>query len=254
MSLACRVYPALTGDPSRPWLVFLHGLLGSGREWQPVLAQCRDWPCLTVDLPGHGESAAVTTSGFAALDHQLAATLRLHQVERYWLIGYSLGGRVAMYHAARQPAGLCGLLVEGSHPGLLHPAERRARLDNDCRWAQRFLQQPLPQVLAAWYHQPVFADLTGPQRQALIGLRGGNHPVGIAQMLLATSLGHQPPLDGALRRLRLPFYTLCGEQDARFRSLAVERHLPLSLLPGGHNVHHAHPGEFAHRLLSLIRC
>jgi len=254
MSLACCAYPAQSGDQRRPWLVFLHGLLGSGSEWQPVLARCGAWPCLTVDLPGHGASAAVSTSGFAALDHQLTAVLRQQNIEHYWLIGYSLGGRVAMYHAAQQPAGLCGLVVEGSHPGLLHPEERRARLESDRRWAQRFLQQPLPQVLADWYRQPPFAELTGPQRQALIELRSRNQPAGIAQMLLATSLGHQPPLDAALRRLRHPFYTLCGEQDTRFRSLADARGLPLSLLPGGHNAHHAHPDAFARRLLSLIGC
>ncbi|WKZ93476.1 2-succinyl-6-hydroxy-2,4-cyclohexadiene-1-carboxylate synthase [Chimaeribacter arupi] len=254
MSLACRAYPAHSGVQRRPWLVFLHGLLGRGSEWQPVLARCGDWPCLTVDLPGHGASAAVSPSGFAALDNQLTAVLRQQNIERYWLVGYSLGGRVAMYHAARQPAGLCGLVVEGSHPGLLHPAERLARLESDRRWAQRFLQQPLPQVLDAWYRQPLFAELTDPQRQGLIGLRSHNQPAGIAQMLLATSLGHQPPFDAALRRLRHPFYCLCGEQDARFRALAEARGLPLSLLPGGHNVHHVHPDDFAHRLLSLIRC
>ncbi|WP_168195881.1 2-succinyl-6-hydroxy-2,4-cyclohexadiene-1-carboxylate synthase [Nissabacter sp. SGAir0207] len=251
--LAAHHFPSAPMDDARPWLVFLHGLLGSAADWQAVAAQCHGWRTLALDLPGHGASAGISPSGFAALDQQLRATLRHRGVARYWLVGYSLGGRVAMYHATRQPAGLCGLVVEGGHPGLMTAAERQARLAHDQRWAQRLLQQPLETVLDAWYRQPVFADLAEPQRQALIALRRHNAPAGVAQMLLATSLGHQPPLDAALARLHHPFHYLCGGRDSRFRALAEARRLPLTLLAGcGHNAHFDDPGLFTRHLISII--
>lgn len=118
MTLACRklvAHPQSSEPQSAgPWLVWLHGLLGSGEDWLPVAELCGDYPSLLVDLPGHGKSAALTTLGFADISHQLAQTLQANGIREYWLAGYSLGGRIAMYHACygRHP-GLQGLLIEG---------------------------------------------------------------------------------------------------------------------------------------------
>lgn len=38
------------------WLVWLHGLLGAGGEWLPIIEQYANRPSLTIDLPGHGRS------------------------------------------------------------------------------------------------------------------------------------------------------------------------------------------------------
>ena len=83
---------------------------------------------LSIDLPGHGGSRSQRVSGFDALCEQLNATLRHHQIRKYWLIGYSMGGRVAMYYACRAALpGLCGLVVEAGHPCLSDERERQAR-------------------------------------------------------------------------------------------------------------------------------
>lgn len=119
--LASQVSGAQAGE--RPWLVWLHGLLGSGADWQPLLPGCADFPCLTLDLPGHGGSQALDAASLAEVNDLLVATLQHHGIRRYWLIAYSLGGRIACYHATQGgaggpvPAGLCGLIVESSRPG-----------------------------------------------------------------------------------------------------------------------------------------
>ena len=57
----------------------------------------------------HGDSVAVSCRGFDDISAQIAATLQLRNIERYWLVGYSLGGRIAMYHACHgRHAGLQG--------------------------------------------------------------------------------------------------------------------------------------------------
>lgn len=45
------------GRGRRPCLVWLHGLLGSGDDWLPVLPYFAGGPQVTLDLPGHGASA-----------------------------------------------------------------------------------------------------------------------------------------------------------------------------------------------------
>ena len=154
------------GQPGYPWLVFLHGFSGDRNEWREVGDAFRAWPRLYLDLPGHGGSANIAVQDFAGVNILLQATLNSYNILKYWLIGYSLGGRVAMNFACQPRAGLRGLIVEGGHPGLQDAEARRARRSNDSAWADRFRHEPLAQVFAEWYQQPVFASLNAGQRAA----------------------------------------------------------------------------------------
>lgn len=233
--------------PDRPVLVWLHGLLGSARDWQPVQSLLADWPQLAIDLPGHGGSQAHQVGGFISLSESINQTLHHYHVGHYWLIGYSLGGRVALYHACRHAGTeLQGLVVEGAHFGLNDPTQRQQRQAHDARWADEFRTQPLAQTLDAWYRQPVFARLTGQQRDALIAARCGNHPAAIASMLQATSLSQQPCLLAELRQLQRPISYFCGEHDQKFRQLAQQASLSCTPIPAaGHNAHRENPVAFA---------
>ncbi|CAI0845739.1 2-succinyl-6-hydroxy-2,4-cyclohexadiene-1-carboxylate synthase [Serratia ficaria] len=159
MMLATRVLQR--GEADRPWLVWLHGLLGNNNEWRVIAARCPEWPSLAIDLPGHGDSVAVACRGFDDISAQISATLQLHDIERYWLVGYSLGGRIAMYHACHgRLQGLQGAIIEGGNPGLDSEALRGRRREQDAAWAERFRHQPVAEVLADWYRQPVFTELS----------------------------------------------------------------------------------------------
>ncbi|QHB32067.1 2-succinyl-6-hydroxy-2,4-cyclohexadiene-1-carboxylate synthase [Yersinia canariae] len=258
MTLACRKldsHPQSSAQQhSGPWLVWLHGLLGSGQDWLPVAQLCGDYSSLLIDLPGHGESVSLTTRGFDDISHQLTQTLHANGIREYWLAGYSLGGRIAMYHACYgNSVGLQGLLVEGGNLGLESDELRETRFRHDSQWAQRFRDEPLPQVLADWYQQEVFADLDPQQREQLVSLRANNHGPAVAEMLEATSLGHQPWLLPALQRLSVPYTYLCGERDHKFQQLAHQYKLPLrTLARAGHNAHRANPGAFAAQVLSFL--
>lgn len=242
------------GKPGYPWLVFLHGFSGDGREWHETGERLPDYPALYVDLPGHGGSADVVVSGFADVSHALTNTLLSYNILDYWLVGYSLGGRIAMYHATQGLAGLKGLIVEGGHPGLQSAAEREARRQSDARWASRFRNEPLEEVFADWYQQPVFASLTDEQRHELIGLRSQNRGESLAAMLLATSPGVQDDLRAALRERDYPFYYVYGEKDARFGAIAAELDAERHVIPhAGHNAHRENPDAFAACLAQILR-
>nr|WP_277985882.1 2-succinyl-6-hydroxy-2,4-cyclohexadiene-1-carboxylate synthase [Pectobacterium zantedeschiae] len=252
--LACRKAAYGAVAPMQPWLVCLHGLLGSGEDWQPVLPFFRDWPVLLVDLPGHGASQAVATADFSDVSRQLTATLLAQGIERYWLLGYSLGGRIAMYHACEgNHDGMLGLLVEGGHPGLATSEQRTERIHHDARWALRFRQEPLPEVLLDWYQQAVFADVDSVQREQLVARRSNNQGASVAAMLEATSLGRQPFLAERLQYLSIPFVYLCGASDVKFQTLAAQYGLPLlSVARAGHNAHQANPAAYAEQVRSFL--
>nr|WP_207117407.1 2-succinyl-6-hydroxy-2,4-cyclohexadiene-1-carboxylate synthase [Klebsiella aerogenes] len=220
-------------------MVFLHGFSGDRDEWRTVGEAFPAWPRLYLDLPGHGGSADIAVDGFTGVSELLQATLNSYNILDYWLVGYSLGGRVAMNFACQPRAGLRGLIVEGGHPGLQDEASRQARLINDSAWAERFRREPLAQVFADWYQQPVFASLNAAQRASLVALRRRNNGATLAAMLEATSLARQADLRPSLQARDFPFHYLCGERDAKFRAIAQ------ALAADTHIIHHA--GHNAHR-------
>ena len=230
------------GQPGYPWLVFLHGFSGDRNEWRKVGDAFPAWPRLYLDLPGHGGSADIAVQDFAGVNTLLQSTLNSYNILKYWLVGYSLGGRVAMYFACQPREGLCGLVVEGGHPGLTDENQRLLRRRGDAAWAERFRHEPLTQVFADWYQQPVFASLDAAQRAALIALRSRNNGGALAAMLQASSLAEQPDLREPLRAREFPFHYLCGERDGKFRAIADELSATTHVINhAGHNAHRENP-------------
>ncbi|GHL73449.1 hypothetical protein ECZU34_11970 [Escherichia coli] len=96
------------GKPGLPWLVFLHGFSGDCHEWQEVGEAFADYSRLYVDLPGHGGSATISVDGFDDVTDLLCKTLVSYNILNFWLVGYSLGGRVAMMAACGSWRGFVG--------------------------------------------------------------------------------------------------------------------------------------------------
>ena len=101
------------GDPQRPTIVFLHGIRLGRDIWQPhARALSRTYHVVTIDLPGHGASADVpfTPEGIAStVEHVLMNVATSPPL----IVGYSLGGYVAMQYASVHPERTRGLLLTG---------------------------------------------------------------------------------------------------------------------------------------------
>ncbi|PKF51022.1 2-succinyl-6-hydroxy-2,4-cyclohexadiene-1-carboxylate synthase [Enterovibrio nigricans] len=247
-------------NASAPTLVFLHGLLGSQKDWQPVVDQLAcHYSCLTLDLPGHGASADVDGVDFDTTCRLILQSIAQHVDGPIWLIGYSLGARLAMYissfHTRLLPNAafsIDALIVESGHTGI-PPQEREARWQNDKQWAIRFEQEPMSDVLQNWYEQPVFSSLNHEQKQCLVAVRGGNLGNKVASMLRATSLSKQPLLCDALRDGGIPVHFICGEGDGKFLTIARGAGFDFHIVPNaGHNIHAEQPKLFSQLVKQLI--
>ncbi|BBI64653.1 putative 2-succinyl-6-hydroxy-2,4-cyclohexadiene-1-carboxylate synthase [Vreelandella sulfidaeris] len=206
---------------------------------------------LSVGLAWAWRKSPRPDSLFEAFHYWLTDTLVAHGIRRYCLLGYSLGGRLALYHASRQPLGLAALWLESAHPGLA-ASERPARIAHDERWATRFEQEPMEGVLTDWYQQPVFSDLTEAQRRRQVQRRLANHGAAVANMLRATSLGKQPSQWAWLANTSLPVSYFSGLRDAKFHTLAsrLKRWPPPAPdhARRGHNLHAEQPGEISQQI------
>ncbi|MDU2245831.1 MAG: 2-succinyl-6-hydroxy-2,4-cyclohexadiene-1-carboxylate synthase, partial [Haemophilus parainfluenzae] len=167
-----------------------------------------------------------------------------------------LGGRIAQYYAlqARVKIGhLKAVILEGANLGLQSEQEKQSRLVNDNTWAERFFHENPETVLEDWYKQPVFSHLNEPQRKALIEKRKANCGPNIGRMLLATSLAKQPDFREKVRSSLLSFFYFCGERDQKFRQMAEDNQLDLTIIPdAGHNAHLENPTYFAEKIENIV--
>ncbi|HGJ5876386.1 MAG TPA: 2-succinyl-6-hydroxy-2,4-cyclohexadiene-1-carboxylate synthase [Arsenophonus sp.] len=230
------------------------GLLGKCSEWLPVIEQSCKRPSLTIDLPGHGCSPYIQLANFAHLDRLIEQAVQANQIDSYYLIGYSLGGRITMYYACQaELAKLKALIVEGADVGLKQQTDRRRCLQQDKSWAKCFCCEPMAQVLSDWYQQPVFHDLSAEQRRQLIAERADNCSECVAHLLEKTSLGKQPFLVNKLLQQYYHFSYLCGEYDEKFCAISQQFSLPLiQISEAGHNAHHSNPIAYATAVESFL--
>ncbi|MDQ2806975.1 MAG: 2-succinyl-6-hydroxy-2,4-cyclohexadiene-1-carboxylate synthase [Chloroflexota bacterium] len=242
---------------SGPALLLLHGFTGSAATWAPHMAAWRDrYTCVAVDLLGHGQSDAPADPArysMAATVADLSALLAALGIARTHLLGYSLGGRVALALAVAQPAYIGGLVLESASPGLATATERAARIAADEALAASIERDGVPAFVDRWEALPLWvsqAALPAASRAALHTQRLQNRAGGLANSLRGLSTGAQPPLHDQLDRLQVPTLCLAGTFDAKFVALAEDLTVALpqaqlALIPGaGHATHLEQPDAF----------
>lgn len=126
---------------SGPAIVFLHGMGMTAHTWDAVAAELADrFTVVAVDLPGHGTSpcpedpAAFTRDAALADLDDVLATLDGPAV----LVGHSLGGYLALAHAATRPGVARGIVVLNTGPGFRDAEKREGWNDRSRRNAHRF--------------------------------------------------------------------------------------------------------------------
>ena len=210
------------GDPSFPRILFLHGFLGSGSDWVPIARQLEnDYCCILVDLPGHGESDIEANGNpdlfFTETVDALAEELsRSAAPEPCFLVGYSMGGRIALSLALRYPELFEKAIIVSASPGLRTEEERLSRRESDEGIARK-IEKNFEGFIQAWYDQPLFATLKNHSVfQETEQKRKINNPANLDSALRLLGTGRQPSLWDELQKNRVPVQFFVGEKDLKF--------------------------------------
>jgi esterase len=100
------------GQSGHPVIIFLHGLLGSSRNWRSVAkALSQEYKIYALDLPEHGSSPHSSSTNLTEMSQMVGEWISSNVAGDYILCGHSLGGKVAMGHACQEPGGIKGLVV-----------------------------------------------------------------------------------------------------------------------------------------------
>jgi 2-succinyl-6-hydroxy-2,4-cyclohexadiene-1-carboxylate synthase len=200
----------------------LHGFLGRGTDW---------------DFLGIPHCAPSLFSG--------DSLARVSEAEPDdVLLGYSMGGRLALRILAEKPFRKAVIVSAGISS---YDDERRAA---DEAWARRFETEEWSSVMAAWNAQPVFGGHVMERREEQFD-RGA-----LARALRDWSPAVLAPVD--LTTIETPILWMAGERDAKYvaegeRAVALLPHAELWICPNaGHRVPWEQPEAFLRRLRAWI--
>jgi 2-succinyl-6-hydroxy-2,4-cyclohexadiene-1-carboxylate synthase len=237
---------------------FLHGFLGLPSDWETFSSHFKKWDCHFHSIEKHIKNEENDGSQcFELWSQSFNRSIFLNHgsnKNKKILIGYSLGGRLALQSLIAPDAQWDAAIIISANPGLLKEQEKIERILSDGIWAKWFLNEPWEGVLEKWNSQGVFShfknNLTRHEKDF-------NKRV-VAQMLSDFSLGKQENLREKIRELHIPILWLAGERDKKFVNIATEveglnKQIQTKIIPeAGHRVPWENPSFFIESVLGFI--
>lgn len=253
---------ACWGRPDRPALLLLHGFTGSHRSWEdlaPVWAE--DFWVVAPDLPGHGATGTPESPrdlGLVATARRLASLLDRLSIAKATVLGYSMGGRLALHMALNHQSRISALILESASPGLQDVEERRTRRERDDALAADIEARGLDWFIPYWANQPLFQRQSEAVREAENRVRWSQSAHGLAQSLRGAGTGQQESLWDELPALHIPVLLITGDDDCKFTVAAesMRKRCPAAFwvrVPhAGHTVHRDQPDRFREIVLNFL--
>lgn len=208
-------------------IVFLHGFLGSPSDWKEVISSLgSSYACYPLPLPKSLE--------------EFPTQLEQLKIKECCLVGYSMGGRVALQLQQKYPDKIKNLVILSSHLGLSDPIEKNKRWEEDSKWIEHLLNLPLSEFLSKWYAQTIFSGFQVPSSRFKID------PIYHATLLKNYSLSKQQVFEAPENAL-----FLYGEKDLKYQILYRRLKKAQIIKNCGHVIHLENPQGAAYAMDSF---
>jgi 2-succinyl-6-hydroxy-2,4-cyclohexadiene-1-carboxylate synthase len=226
-------------------IVFIPGFMQRADAWRPAAAAVAErYPSRLLELGSWTFEERIA---------EIAAACPPGSVP----VGYSMGGRLALHAALREPARFAALVLVGASAGLDDAADRERRRAEDEELAAWIERVRIEEVVARWERNPVFAS----QPPALVVAqrpgRLSHEPDELARLLRSAGQAALEPVWDRLSELPMPLLALAGADDGQYARAAerLARAAPQGewrTVPGGHAPQLEHPDEVGRALLEFL--
>tara|TARA_R110002124_G_scaffold49437_8_gene144945 strand:- start:4944 stop:5702 length:759 start_codon:yes stop_codon:yes gene_type:complete len=227
-------------------LVLIHGYLGGSAMWTDQIRHFEhDFDVIAPDLPGFGESAALTgCDSIRSVAQQVLSFLTDLGIESFTLLGHSMGGMVVQQMAADAPKRIEKLICYGTGPVGALPGRFETIDESRERLKQDGVPVTASRIAATWFSKGDKADAFAVCRE--LGAR-------VSMETALHSLTAWETWDGraALSAIRCRTLVMWGDRDKSYdwdQPQALWRGISnsdLAVLPGcAHNAHLEKPVLF----------
>lgn len=206
-----QIYTEVYGEG--PALVMIHGWAMHSGVWRDFARQlARHCQVICVDLPGHGRSEAIEPFTLQQIGNAL---LKAIPVQKFTVLGWSLGATVAMDMAQRFPQRVQRLIVLAGNPHFVRkpdwPGVKAETLDNFAELLKVDVSQTLIRFLALQVNGLAHGKtLLQTLKSAILECP----PPGVDVLQSGLDILRTSDLREFLLRNRLPVHLIVGDKDA----------------------------------------
>lgn len=230
-----------TGGKSHLPVVLIHAFASQSSSWIAIgetLAKV-GFRAIAIDLPGHGRSDWIAHYSLSAMEEDLALVLDRLGLDRFDLIGHSLGGHLALRLSARLPGRVRRLVVEAAPVPPMDQADATVigrSVAKPSLWRSirmlgfgRLIRTALLRQFDFKAAKPILAELKSPMPQWWL----------------------------ALEQIRSPCLVLTSPNDGMVASranlvIACVHNAKLSKIGFGHHLHTNHREEFLEAVMPFL--
>lgn len=235
-------------------MIVLHGFLNDHRSMFNVAAAQNDKAnIIYVDLPGFGQTKSTNVEySMADIAESLKHILEYHRHTDLYMLGYSMGGRVALAFACIYPDLLKGLILESTSPGIKEHKARKERAFIDSGRAEKIVED-YHRFIQSWENMGLFSSQENLEDNDLVEQREqrlAQYPKEVADSLKKYGTGVQPSYWEYLNDIKTKTLQLVGKKDEKFVSIneKMNQLIPEAELKvidhSGHNIHLEAPQKF----------
>ena len=247
------------GEP----IVCFHGFSESSYTWDSI--NLPGYRLIRIDLIGHGDSDIPEEGAAYTIPKMIEDlhTVIYHMVgDRYYLMGYSMGARIALSYALEYEREIKGLILESGSVGIASDTERAKRRKADEELAVHIENHDGAWFATRWAKAPIFKSQKQllPAVTELIQLRRAhNSPYALACTLRGSGQGVMPYVGDKLEKLSLKGLYVSGALDTKYTTIGrdVFGKLPnftyVIVEGAGHNVHIEKPQLFERAVLDFLQ-
>lgn len=194
-------------------VIALHGFLGEASDWNAPFALLKNTDRVAFNyMQTAGFGPEISLKDWGARFNQYFS--KAFPNEKRVLVGYSLGGRLALHALKDNPSLWSQTILLSTNPGLMFSAEKVGRLNSDRQWADKFLNSPWKDVLKEWNEQDVFHGAKEPVRDE----KKFNRKI-LADTLVNWSLGHQEDFRPWIKQTDAKIIWMSGSLDKKYSAM-----------------------------------
>jgi len=237
-------------DKEKSTILFLHGFTGKSVDWKDVAEQVDErFNKIALDLVGHGKSSSPADIQYYKIESmidQIDHILSYLSLKKIILIGYSMGGRVALSFAIEKSDFIKGLILESTTAGIKSEKERTERKNSDDELAAYLEKNNFESFIDKWLDKEIFGTIrrfSNVKIKTIKEEKLKNSRAGLANSLRGFGTGNMDYLGDKLSELKMPVLLLSGQLDSKFTKLNAEmqKQIPNSkhvvVSNAGHNIH-----------------
>ncbi|WHX99698.1 2-succinyl-6-hydroxy-2,4-cyclohexadiene-1-carboxylate synthase [Neobacillus sp. DY30] len=231
-------------------LLILHGFTGDSTTWTPFVPIWGKHSKLIIpDIIGHGQTESPNDLNRYEIESaakDLIMILDHLEIDQIDLLGYSMGGRLALTLAIVYPDRVRKLILESASPGLNSSEERMLRRMKDEELANFINDRGIVSFVDYWEAIPLFStmcSLPASVKKSIREQRLSNNAIGLANSLLGMGTGSQPSWWRKLDSIRCEVLLLTGDKDGKFCTIAermaenIESASWIVINDSGHAIH-----------------